>query len=54
MALTPLKAGNFKEGFKVGESRRARYGFDSTSLRCRAGRWGDRRWSDSAAVARVM
>jgi hypothetical protein len=51
MALTPLKVGR-GEGvaFKEGKSRRARYGFDSASSRCGAGRWGGRRRPDSAVA----
>jgi hypothetical protein len=37
-------------GFKEGKSRRARYGFNSASLRCGAGWRGDRRRSDSAVA----
>jgi hypothetical protein len=50
MALTPLKAGRAEGGFKEGNSRRARYGFDSVSARCRAGRWGSQRRPDLVVV----
>jgi hypothetical protein len=37
-------------GFKEGKSRRAHYGFDSTSSRCGPRQRGGRRWLDLATA----
>jgi hypothetical protein len=50
MALTPLKVGQGRGGFKEGKARWARYGFDSASSTCGDWRRRERRRPDSTAV----